>query len=146
MKKEDKDLFIDSFKKNHKTTINVKKYNRFLLNFKYNKPKADLKGLKNILYRITSIIFVFISILGLMSLLLINSFTNLYSEDNIKKISEITNSVNQFGLEQSSYKNLYFVELAYENKNLILIIIIGLIIITFIIAMIIEALRRKNVK
>ena len=116
------------------------------MNFKYNKPKADLKGLKNILYRATSIIFILISIIGLMSLLLINSFTNLYSEDNIKKISEITNSVNQFGLEQSSYKNLYFIELAYENKNLILIIIIGLIIITFIIAMIIEALRRKNVK
>ena len=146
MMKEDKDLFIDSFKKNNKTTINVKKNNKFLLNFKYNKPKADLKGLKNILYRATSIIFILISIIGLMSLLLINSFTNLYSEDNIKKISEITNSVNQFGLEQSSYKNLYFIELAYENKNLILIIIIGLIIITFIIAMIIEALRRKNVK
>lgn len=141
MKKTDKDLFINSFKKEASITQLKKNKNIFSFN-----KKINLLSLKKLSYNIGIIIFTIFSLLGFTSLLLLGSFLNIYSDDNIKRISEITSSVNELGIEQDSYNNLYFIENIYNNKNMILIIIISFIVICSFIAIILEFIRRKNAK
>lgn len=143
MKNIDKKEFINNFKSKSSPTpkINKKKFINFSLS-----EKADTKAVKNILYYISILFFSLLSLCGVCALVALGSFTNLYSDDSIHKIKELTSSVSKLGVEKSSYSNLLFIQNIYDNKNLILIGGIIFIILTLLFAVILNFLRRKNVK
>lgn len=143
MKNIDKKEFINNFKSKSSSTpkINKKKFINFSLS-----EKADTKAVKNILYYISILFFSLLSLCGVGALVALGSFTNLYSDDSIHKIKELTFSVSKLGVEKSSYSNLLFIQNIYDNKNLILIGGIIFIILTLLLAVILNFLRRKNVK
>lgn len=143
MKNIDKKEFINNFKSKSSspTKINKKKFVTFSLT-----EKADTKTIKNILYYISILFFFLLSISGVCGLIALGSFTSLYSDSSVDRIKELTSSVSKLGVEKTSYSNLLFIQNIYENKNLILIGGIIFIILTLLIAIILNFLRRKNVK